>query len=733
MAFKKTIIMSEKNTWLGNIIAGALTGILLATVAVAIAALVFSGPLSTLILPGVVIALVSAIILNLVNLIWGQCRFIVLGPQDTFAVIAALLAASIVGDMPTSDMSSIFVTVVVSLALMSLLLGIVMASLGVLRLGNIIQFIPYPVIGGFLAGTGILILLGASKVLTGMDPSMENIPKLFDHPTLLFWGPAFLYALFMLIVSEKTQNALLFPVLLALLVGLFYLFVLFSPLDMKKAMDMGLLLGPFQQGETLPMHAYAKLSSVNWTTVTNHMPDYFVAVILGCISLLLNVSSIEVGTKKDLKINSELKVSGIGNVFVGLLGGFGGYHLLGLTTVSHKLGVRSYLAPISMMAVCTLVLIFGISYLQFLPRMLMGSFLAFLGFYFVYQWLVLSFQKLAIYDYFIIIFIAFCIVYQGLISGVLLGIMAALVIFVIQYSRTIIVKNRLTGKAIKSKRERASYETNLLTQYGDEVYVLILQGYLFFGNVNIILHQVIDAIDDSNRPIKYVILDFNAVSGIDISARYSFSKLSRYCIKNHVFLVYSGLSKESGRSMVSELRSYHLQYIKQFPVFDEALNWCEEGLIKHYKRTSREFVFANELATLFPRVQDIDSFIQCFIPCEYHKDDIIYREGDPSDDMYIIEIGSVNVIVGGNANRTAVIKILGPGAIIGEMGLFLDIARSATVIAKEDCLVHRLTRSALQELEERDPTMAKSLYHGLFCILAKRLVDSNQLIKQLSQ
>ena len=90
-------------------------------------------------------------------------------PQDRVAPIVALMATLIIHEMPGATPETIGVTVLAAIATSTLLVGLVLFFLGAYKLGNIVRFTPYPVIGGFLAGSGWLLLIGSFRVVSGRD------------------------------------------------------------------------------------------------------------------------------------------------------------------------------------------------------------------------------------------------------------------------------------------------------------------------------------------------------------------------------------------------------------------------------------------------------------------------------------------------------------------------------------------------------------------------------------
>src|SRR5690606_14323838 len=114
----------------------------------------------------------------------------------------------------------IFYTVVATMALASLLTGLLFLLLGTFRLGNLIRYIPYPVIGGFLAGTGWLLFQGGMGVL--VDVSLAEPLALFRPGVWLRWVPGLAVALLLLVVLRRYSHPLILPGILISAIGLFY-------------------------------------------------------------------------------------------------------------------------------------------------------------------------------------------------------------------------------------------------------------------------------------------------------------------------------------------------------------------------------------------------------------------------------------------------------------------------------------------------------------------------------
>lgn len=95
----------------------------------------------------------------------------------------------------------------------------------------------------------------------------------------------------------------------------------------------------------------------------------------------------------------------------------------------------------------------------------------------------------------------------------------------------------------------------------------------------------------------------------------------------------------------------------------------------------------------------------------------IFREGEPGEVLYIVVEGQVEVLL-----EHQKLETLGPGDILGEMALIEDRPRSATAIARTDCLLTPITRQHFLTLIQRTPLFAIRVMR----VLAHRLRCTNQ-------
>ena len=109
----------------------------------------------------------------------------------------------------------------------------------------------------------------------------------------------------------------------------------------------------------------------------------------------------------------------------------------------------------------------------------------------------------------------------------------------------------------------------------------------------------------------------------------------------------------------------------------------------------------------------------------YNKGEIVFREGDISDCVYLICSGQVGIYTKNNEGKDIQITKLDENSIFGEMGVIDDSPRSATVKAESDLWCYVFNRQAFdKKLHDLDPFMA-----GIFRVLVNTVREMNNKYK----
>src|SRR5262249_24767050 len=198
-----------------EITAGLLVGLVTALLSASLAALIFTGDLREHLPAGIALSLLSAAVIGLVVAATSPYAGTVAIPQDRTAPILALLVGLIAARL-AAEGADPFPTIRVALAVSALLTGAVLLVLGWCRLGELIRFIPYPVVGGLIARRGRLLVAGALRVMPDSELALAALPSLIRSDALLAWLPGCAFGILLFAAERRARGSLIVP---ALLVG----------------------------------------------------------------------------------------------------------------------------------------------------------------------------------------------------------------------------------------------------------------------------------------------------------------------------------------------------------------------------------------------------------------------------------------------------------------------------------------------------------------------------------
>jgi SulP family sulfate permease len=91
----------------------------------------------------------------------------------------------------------------------------------------------------------------------------------------------------------------------------------------------------------------------------------------------------------------------------------------------------------------------------------------------------------------------------------------------------------------------------------------------------------------------------------------------------------------------------------------------------------------------------------------------LIHQGEDSNDLYFVEAGQVTVLLNMPDGKQMRFRTAGAGTLMGEVSFYRGIPRTASVIADEATIVYKLTRSALETMQEHDPKIAAACTSGL--------------------
>ena len=711
---------------------GVVFGLTEVIFALSLGSLIFSGKLAPYLPYGIGMALATAAIIMIGTSLTSSIPGVIGSTQDSSSVILAVIASSLAGSLVALRSEDILVTVLVAIATATLLTGAFFLTLGFFKLGKLVRFIPYPVVGGFLAGTGWLLLQGSFSVMSDFSLTFQNLAALLRPDQLISWIPGVLFALVLHFGSQKIKHFLALPGIMVASIVVFYLVLLLSGMSIQEATESGLLLGQVSGEAIWQPLALKTLLAADWAAIFGQSGNIAIVLILSVVSLLLNASALELTTSQDIQLNHELQSSGIANLLSGLGGGMVGYHALSLTTLSHRMGARGRLPGLLAGAISAGMLFAGSALLAYFPKPILGGLLFFLGLVFLVDWVVVGWRKLSRADYAIVLLIMVVIAVKGFLFGVGIGLVAAVILFVVNYSRINIVHHALSGAEMRSNVERCTYHQRVLAnELGKHIYILELQGFIFFGTANALLDQIRSRVGDSSQPpVRYILLDFRRVNGLDSSAVISFVKGKQLAEAQKITLVLTHLTESMQRRLELDGLSESDPGVCIFPDLDRGLEWCEEQLLEANRVTilHMPITLSAQLADNGFAKTDTTRLKAFLERVEFKEGDVLIRQGEEADKLYFIEMGTVSVFLDIENGKRVRLQTLGFGTAVGEPGLYLGQPCTASVVADSPVCAYRLTRAALSEMKRQEPELAATFHEFAARLLSERLTATTRTL-----
>jgi len=732
-----------------------IAGLVVITYQVSFGSLIFSGDLSSYLSSGIGFCLMGVVLIGGIEALLSGNPGMVAIPTVNSAVIIAAMAASISTELGATP-EIVFPTVVASITVASLLTGGTFLALGWFRLGNLIRYIPYPVIGGFLAGTGWLVASGAMKTMNGIPLKMANLGQFSQSDALLRWAPGVIFGLVLLLLVRRFKHYLITPLMILGAILLFYTILWATGTTIEQATQLGLLFKPFSPGALWQPPPLGDLAIVDWGAIIRHAGEIATLILISSITLLLYASGVEVTVGKEIDLNRELRACGAGNLGAAFSASPPGYTIITMSVLSSRLGANSRLVGLFMAALCAGVMFFGGPVIAMIPKPVLGGVLIFLGSTFLADWLYDGWRKLSRTDYVLVVIIFFVMSAWGLLPGLGVGIALAAGLFLVEYSRVPVVRHILSGRSYHSRVERPLPQAKLLRQEGLALVIVELQGYVFFGTANGLYEQMKERLRSAQpSPMRVVMLDFRRVNGVDASAALSFLRLKRLLRQHQVMLVFTHLRPDIEQRLRRDVLTPNDQDAwRVFPDLDHGVEWFEEGVLQGEAGKQAEVMAQpgvvqvgqeqGGLALLFAALGEEagrmdDEVDQALLHMMAYLERVpldagqtLIQQGEPQQYLYFLDDGELTTELRMDTNELVRLASNGPGTSVGELGLYLNVPASASVVAVRPSTAYRLSAENLRLMEQENPLAAAVLHRFLLKRLGQRLLSSLETVEELS-
>jgi SulP family sulfate permease len=714
-----------------SVVSGVVVGLLSILFYLSYAALIFSGPLAPWLSYGMAATFVTGAIGGAAVSMFSSLPFAIGGPDGSTSAVTAALVTALTGHMAAKGADSGLLTAtLVALALSSALTGVVLCSLGLARAGRAIRFVPYPVIGGFIGASACLMLLGAAQVLTGDRLQLSTIAQFLDadHAEKLLAGLGVTALLLLGRAYWKTPFAT--PALLLASILLFYAAVLLLGVPLADIQAQGWTFGAPSSAHFAPPWTL-EFPRFPWSALPELGADFFAVVFVTTVCVLLNITGIELASKREANLDRELNVLGAANLLCGVLGGYVACITVTRTNMNFALGKSSRVAGLLIAAMSAAALLVNPDFIACMPKCVLGGLLMTIGQDSLRRWLVGTARQLARLEYLSLLAIAFIIVRWGFVAGVSIGVIIGCATFALSAGRVNAIKFAFDGTEYRSSLDRGPHELALLGANGRELQGLCLQSYLFFGSANR-LYEHVKALLAEQPQCRFLLFDFKLVTGLDSSATHSFTQIKQAADALGARLVLVNLSPAMAKAFNNI--KFITKDILVVSELDRALESCENAIILAHSDADGETRSLRDwLAEVLGNVEHAELLAAQCQRLEFGEGDVIAHQGAPADSMHFILEGRVGIIVNLPGGRSVRVRSLGRHTTIGEMGLITGRPRSATVQAEIASVAYELRADAFEALKTERPALAQALFTFVIGVMAERLSFASKVIGVLQR
>lgn len=720
-----------------NLTAGILLAVMNITTAISIAALVFSGSLSSSFGTGIGLFLLSTLVGGVLIAAGSGHKAVMSGPRSGQAPIVASMAAGIVLAMQGDSLQAVEATVVTCILVATIFIGVVLYGLGRARLGGLARYIPFPVMGGFFAGLGFLLLKGGIFVSLGSLVDPGDVSTFLSADVVWHLAPAIAFAVLLYIADNRFNHWLLMPTFLVVTIAIFYAAVFASGSSVAEAGANGWLPSvDTSESGFFPVLTPDQLVLVDWYAILAQSSTILVMMLMSIIMVLLDTSGIEIVLDRDLDPNHELKVAGWANVIAGFCTAPLALQAAADTSFALKFGADRFLMIVIYALVVLVAIVIGPAPISFVPTLLLGGLLIYIGIDFLMKWVWQARKKLPLTDFAVVCGILLVVATYGILEGVAVGIVLAILLFVHSYSKLSVIKSSMTGAEHVSNVDRNHEQRQFLDQHGNEVQILVLQGFLFFGTASRLIEDIRKLIVDPDRnPLRFLVLDFKHVAAMDTSAANSFAKLIQVCRKDNISLVLTGCEPdiEARFDALGRTDSTQVSDLNLFETLDDGVAWCDDRILKGFDGGEDLDDPVHLLASLLGDHNAAQKVAGSFAVVEKLRGDTLFSQGDPGDSLYLILSGSIAVTLDLPNGQSLHLRTMRSGAILGEMALYTGAPRSASAQVHDDSVLCRLDHVAFQEVNQQYPTEAGLLHSFIVRLMSERLARANREIMALSR
>jgi len=675
---------------------------------------------------GAVAGILGVAAIGIVAALMGGTERLISAPSAPAAAVLAAFALQCLNSGIGPDLLFVMLMIVAFLA------GLFQILFGVIGLGKLIKYMPFPVVSGYLSGVGLYIFASQAPIFLGL-PQGTHFWDSFQIVNAWKWQSIAvgLITIITMLYADKIFRVI--PAVITALVigfGAYFALGLMDPslFQANNAFVIGELGGSaginFAQMFT---GRFETLLFIGWEEMAFlFFPALTLAALLS-IDTLKTCVILDSMTHSFHDSNKELIAQGSGNVVSALIGGMPGSGTMGATMVNISSGAKTRLSGLieGIMAVVAFLVL--ATFIAWIPVATLAGILIVIGLRMIDRHSVKLLQsRQTALDFFIIVAVAFTALSISLIAAAGVGLVLAVVLYIGQQIGASVVYRHFDGTEARSKIVRCKEEENLLRNNGNDFSVYELHGSLFFGTAN----QLYTILQDDLQHKKYIIMDMKRVQTVDLTAAHILLQIKDILHDRDGYLLLcrlphklpSGDDLENYFNHVGLLK--HLSPIKVFDDLDDAIEWAEDKIIKEglLEQKGEELLDLSNFDLFKGRKEETLEEIRSLAEIRtYKKGEMIYSEGEGNGEIFLIRRGSVRIMLPYPGRKSVHLSTLGQNNFFGEFSFLEGAPHYTDTVAASDTDLYCISREAYDLFSKHHKKASLHFMQSLAAVLAERL------------
>lgn len=342
-----------------------------------------------------------------------------------------------------------------------------------------------------------------------------------------------------------------------------------------------------------------------------------------------------------------------------------------------------------------------------------------------------------------------------------------------------------TGDTTISTVRRPAAHRAYIREVSQQTRIIQLQGFLFFGTIAHVEDTIRSFVDDPTfcaHPVRFVVVDFSLVAGVDLSAAEAFVRVQRLLAAKGVVLVFCGVSRPEVCKALASVGVLEQPYVELFETLNDAMEWTENAYLRAWFRAQKKEGTAvavlpgrqkldvdfHETLVGSPRGLQLKDAGERMIPGDNFADVssdplqtllkafgsfgaldhtslsalapyfervaltegmVLWERDDPPNGLYIIQSGVLRASYKFAEHTPIIEESMVSGTLAGELSGLSGLPRNARVVVERDVVLWRLSGESMRRLEEEHAHLAQ-LFVRLVLKAAK--VDADTLLAALA-